>query len=1026
MMKAIFCLLILGLIAPVVRAQQTNLTELLQQGMIEEQANHNMDAAISNYEALSTQFDKDRQLAATAIFRLGECYREEGQTNQAAAEYRRILNEFPDQKTLGMLSRQDLAGMGAAPSVPGEMTGNPAGISNADIWNKVKNLRRADLEKVLPTLVPDAILTSLLQQRNSAETTLAEKQTRLGNNNPEVIAQQAIIDTIGMQIGQRISGIMEALKLQSEASQPGETAGSGTSVPAGDEDQEIAKLQAMLQNSPDLINAPGNSGGSPPLVAAAYSDHLRVAQFLLDHGADVNVQSVQSGGNTPLTTAAASGHKAMVELLLSHGADINATSQSVFGGGTALYSAVDRGYEAVTEALLAAHADVNAANNSGETPLFLAVKNGNTRIAQMLLAAGANPNIGSALDRAAWISPEMVNLLLAAGADANTTNNQGWTPLSNAAEYGTPEIVKVLLAAKADPNGGTVSAPLLCAIDKQNTSSAELLLQAGADPNLEGVTDGNLRHVDHIATPLWAAVSLNQLAMVQLLLKYKADPNSFQIDHTPVIFRAVDKTNILQELLNAGANPNVTENNGRTPLSLAAEEHLPEAVTILLAAKADPNGGTYGTPLTAAVHARDPVAVKLLLQAGADPDAKDSFDRSSTSPALIFNALYDTNVLEAMLDFHANPNVWNSDGWTPLMVIVSGNPIKAPTVAVLLKHGADPNLSRKGFKPLHVAAYRLDLECVRLLLGYGADPNVQNGDSQTPLRIVEDIASGNGIIDGGSPSDQQKTIAASIADLLRQHDALEILPDWDHITVSRSSTKYSNVIFYKGTREWNQFTLYDLLGVQYKLLTTDARTIHQQSVQYYNGNEPTDNALQFPDVSHIIIHRPPVRGTKWTDLKIDLAPALDSGDCSADVPLKFGDVVEIPETDHGLNEQWMGLSTNQLFALAQCLTRRLQITVNGVTTNIIIKPQVKCIQTPVSTPPVLFWNAEVQQPLMLWPVLDDSQLLLSSSDLSRVTVKRRDALTGKIHERTVDCSDFQREPYVWLRDGDKIEVPEAK
>lgn len=218
--------MILGLAAPVVHAQ-TNLTGLLQQGMFEEQANRNLDAAIADYEALSTQFDKDRQLAATAIFRLGECYREEGQTNQAAIEYRRILKEFPDQKTLAMLSQQDLAGMGAASSVAGETTGSPVVPANnlsADVWNKVKDLKKSELEKVLPTLVPDPILTSLLQQRNTAETALAQKQKYVGPLNPEITSQKAALDTINLQISQRIDGIMEALKLQSAAT-PGRNCG---------------------------------------------------------------------------------------------------------------------------------------------------------------------------------------------------------------------------------------------------------------------------------------------------------------------------------------------------------------------------------------------------------------------------------------------------------------------------------------------------------------------------------------------------------------------------------------------------------------------------------------------------------------------------------------------------------------------------------------------------------------------------------------------------------------------------------
>ena len=77
-------------------AQTNSLTGLLQQGLFEEQANRNLDAAITAYQALAAQFDKDRQLAATAVFRLGECYRAQGKTNEAAAEYQRVLKDFAD------------------------------------------------------------------------------------------------------------------------------------------------------------------------------------------------------------------------------------------------------------------------------------------------------------------------------------------------------------------------------------------------------------------------------------------------------------------------------------------------------------------------------------------------------------------------------------------------------------------------------------------------------------------------------------------------------------------------------------------------------------------------------------------------------------------------------------------------------------------------------------------------------------------------------------------------------------------
>src|SRR5689334_25210968 len=77
-----------------------DLTGLLQKGLFEEEANRDLTAAISNYQTLANAFDKDRQMAATAIFRLGECYRKLGKTNEAVVQYERIVREFGDQQTL--------------------------------------------------------------------------------------------------------------------------------------------------------------------------------------------------------------------------------------------------------------------------------------------------------------------------------------------------------------------------------------------------------------------------------------------------------------------------------------------------------------------------------------------------------------------------------------------------------------------------------------------------------------------------------------------------------------------------------------------------------------------------------------------------------------------------------------------------------------------------------------------------------------------------------------------------------------
>jgi len=90
------------------------LGQLLQQAIFQEEADHNVEAAAQSYEALINRFDADRKNAATAVFRLGECYRKLGKPEEAKAQYQRIMREFGDQPDLVKLSREQLGiGTGA-------------------------------------------------------------------------------------------------------------------------------------------------------------------------------------------------------------------------------------------------------------------------------------------------------------------------------------------------------------------------------------------------------------------------------------------------------------------------------------------------------------------------------------------------------------------------------------------------------------------------------------------------------------------------------------------------------------------------------------------------------------------------------------------------------------------------------------------------------------------------------------------------------------------------------------------------
>lgn len=89
-------------------------------------------------------------------------------------------------------------------------------------------------------------------------------------------------------------------------------------------------------------------------------------------------------------------------------------------------------------------------------------------------------------------------------------------------------------------------------------------------------------------------------------------------------------------LLQEGANPNITDNRGRTPLIAASEIGFLEGVEALVrrGARVDVANQTGETPLIAAVHARNIQLMEVLLEAGADPDLTDNTGRSARDYAM--------------------------------------------------------------------------------------------------------------------------------------------------------------------------------------------------------------------------------------------------------------------------------------------------------------------------------------------------------------------------------------------------------
>jgi len=81
----------------------------------------------------------------------------------------------------------------------------------------------------------------------------------------------------------------------------------------------------------------------------------------------------------------------------------------------------------------------------------------------------------------------------------------------------------------------------------------------------------------------------------------------------------------LRYLLAKGADPNLRDGNGETPMTLAVQAGQPDMVQILAASKANANLGNNAgeTPLIRAVQRRDLPLVRAILAAGGNPDQAD-------------------------------------------------------------------------------------------------------------------------------------------------------------------------------------------------------------------------------------------------------------------------------------------------------------------------------------------------------------------------------------------------------------------
>ncbi len=183
--------------------------------------------------------------------------------------------------------------------------------------------------------------------------------------------------------------------------------------------------------------------------------------------------------------------------------------------------------------------------------------------------------------------PAALARALAAAADVDRRDRRGRTPLHVAAFFGNHAAMRALVAAGADPNAleNDYYDIVTIAAVADDLATLKVALELGCKPtNVTSRYDG---------TALIAAAHLGHVEVVETLIAAGAPLDHVNnLDWTALIESIVlgdggpRHTATLAALVDAGADVNLADGNGRTPLELAERSGYREMARILRAAGA--------------------------------------------------------------------------------------------------------------------------------------------------------------------------------------------------------------------------------------------------------------------------------------------------------------------------------------------------------------------------------------------------------------------------------------------------------
>ena len=424
---------------------------------------------------------------------------------------------------------------------------------------------------------------------------------------------------------------------------------------------------------------------------------------------------------TPLAYAIEKGAIDVARELLSRGAKLPAKPfEDLIPRWRTLSDDEAQAAVSMASLLVSRGANINAPGNRGATLLDRAVECGNAYIVRELLALGSDPCKGKPFARCD--SPEIFECLLAAGADPGDAIHaavprkwQGWSGRLDR-----------LLAAGVDINhrgegGNTPLQAFLHGSSRDNPAGItqlKSLLQRGADPEL--VNDKGDAAIHLVA-------DMNSLAELGALLERGVDVDrKDKAGNTPLHrmqnrnWQKDDGTKLAmcRALLDAGANPNVRNRQGDTPLDLAIRCDLVDVVRFLVSRGAH-TGSPVPVPHWQGFPDQKSIAMlRLLVKLGlAHPDDRDADGRTRLHHVEL------RSHIKALLALGADVNARDTQGNNALHAVLPrrtyGNARELSLISgsatVLLGAGIDPS-AEQAQRLMGIAIQRRDVDLAAALL----------------------------------------------------------------------------------------------------------------------------------------------------------------------------------------------------------------------------------------------------------------------------------------------------------------------